>query len=55
MDRFKRVESCHDIIILITVHQPRERLSVGFDICFSLYYLVPTGVFVWSLCLVSLK
>lgn len=54
MDRFKRVESCHDIIILITVHQPRERLSVGFDICFSLYYLVPTeaslfGLSVWSL------
>lgn len=48
IDRFKRVERCHDIIVLITVHQPQEYLSVGFDIQFSLYYLQR------YLCLVSL-
>lgn len=48
IDRFKRVERCHDTIVLITVQQPRECLSVGFDIRFSLYYLQR------YLCLVSL-
>lgn len=45
IDRFKHVERCHDIIVLITL---RECLGVGSNILFSLYYLQR------HLCLVSL-